>query len=215
MTKRLIPPRTTARCRRAAAQALPTPRKSSSNLIRLMPVRSRRSAGRHHESFDKAVALAPQAPDGYRRRARYWRIDRFLLSLLNDLGVKGQSPSTETALAAEYADYRRETDLNPDDAVAVTRIFVIDSNGSEYCDDKWYQKQLRGTGQAAELKPGALMTEKSALAHLDLPLGKRRRESRSPCIRSPRSNTNKPEATHWPRPHCGGRWCGTPPGAAR
>ncbi len=118
------------------------------------------------ESFDKAVALAPQSPDCYRRRAWYWRIDRFLLSLLNSLGVKGQSPSTETALAAEYADYRREADLSPDDAVAVTRVFLIDSNGSEYRDDKWYQKQLRGTSQAAELKPGTLMTEKSALAHL-------------------------------------------------
>lgn len=117
-------------------------------------------------SFDKAVALAPQAPDCYRRRARYWRIDRFLLSVLNGLGIKGQSPSTETALAAEYADYRREADLTPDDAVAVTRVFVIDNSDSEYRDDKWYQKQLRGTSQAAELKPGTLMTEKSALAHL-------------------------------------------------
>ena len=122
------------------------------------------------DSYGRAVALAPLDPENYNRRARFWRQDRLLLTLLGQLGIKGQSPSTESALAAMLADYRTETRLQPDDAAVLRRVVLLDDALPQFHDDGWLRKNLRGTGQENELPNEAQnstpVTAKAALARL-------------------------------------------------
>ncbi len=116
-------------------------------------------------SYDQAVTLAPQDPDGYSRRAQFWFLDRLLLTQMSALGVKGQTPSAESALAAELADFRTEARLLPDDPIVLRRVVSVDTALPQFHNDGWFRKNLRGTGQENELL-GSAVTAKTALAHL-------------------------------------------------
>ncbi len=118
------------------------------------------------ENFGRAVVLAPLDPESYSRRARFWLVDRLLLTQIDQFKIKGQSPSTEAALAAEMADYRVEARLRPDDAALLRRIIRLDTDQPHFHNNSWFQKQLHGTGQETELQGDEPLTSKAALAHL-------------------------------------------------
>ena len=118
------------------------------------------------ENFGRAVALAPLDPESYNRRARFWRVDRLLLTQMDQFKIKGQLPSVESALAAEMADYRVQARLRPDDAALLRRIIRLDTDQPHFHNNSWFQKQLRGTGQETELQGDEPLTAKAALAHL-------------------------------------------------
>lgn len=117
------------------------------------------------DSYGRAVALAPQDPAGYNRRARFWLLDFLLGRTLEGLGVKSQTISSESALAAELADFRTEVRLLPDDPAVLRRVVSVDTALPQFHDDGWFRKHLRGTGQENELQ-GSSPTAKTALAHL-------------------------------------------------
>jgi tetratricopeptide (TPR) repeat protein len=153
----------------ALSQALPLKQKPGRpDPVRLQQIAALRQQAR--ESYGQAVALAPLDPEGYNRRARFWLLDRLLLVLMGGLGVKGQSPSLESALAAELADYRTEARLRPDDAVVLRRVVLLDDALPQFHDDGWFRKNLRGTGQENELQnetqSSGPVTAKAALARL-------------------------------------------------
>ena len=117
------------------------------------------------DSYRKAAALAPSDPASYNRRARFWLLDGLLRKTLDGLGVKGQAPTTDAALAAEMADFRTEAHLLPDNPDVLRRVVLLDKALPQFHNDGWLRKHLRGTGQ--ELDAGsAPLTEKAALAHL-------------------------------------------------
>ena len=118
------------------------------------------------ESYGRAVALAPQDPIGYNRRARFWLLDRLLLAQMSELGVKGQTPSPESALAAELADFRAEARLLPNDPAVLRRVVLLDTALPQFHDDGWFRKRLRGTGLENEIQDGGFLTAKAARAHL-------------------------------------------------
>lgn len=118
------------------------------------------------ENFGQAVAVAPLDPESYSRRARFWLVDRLLLTQMDQFKIKGQSPSAESALAAEMADYRVEARLRPNDAAVLLRVIRLDDARPGSHDNNWFRKQLHGTGQETELQGNEPLTSKTILARL-------------------------------------------------
>ncbi len=134
------------------------------DLLRVQQITLLRQKAR--ENYGRAVALAPLDPESYSRRARFWLVDRLLLTQMDQFKIKGQLPSAESAQAAEIADYRVEARLRPDDAAVLRRVILRDNTRPELHNDGWLRKHLRGTGQENEVQDGGPVTAKAALVRL-------------------------------------------------
>lgn len=140
------------------------PKPSKPDPVRVQQIAALRQQAR--ENYGRAVALAPQDPTGYNRRARFWLLDFLLGRLLEGLGVKGQTLSSDSALAAELADFRTEVRLLPNNPAVLRRVILLDTALPQFHDDGWFRKRLHGTGQENELQGSGPVTAKTALTHL-------------------------------------------------